>query len=495
MLHRQRPDNFIEVWMKKTKRTITLVLVVFFAINALAPKTAFSITLKQEEDMGREFMRVVLKHYELIHDPMLVTYLNQVGQKILAATPPDAFNYKFYLIKQNAYNAFASPAGNIFLNSGLFEALDNEEELAGILAHEIAHAQCRHISQRIERSSKTNLLTLAGIAAGIFLGIGGAATAASAVTVGSMATNQTIALAYSREDEMQADQIGLSYLTAAGYGGAGLLTALKKMRSKQWFGSKQIPTYLMTHPASEARIAYIDTWIQTHPQKTNPLSEKIKNDDYAFSRARARIAAIYGDMDIALINFKAAINKDPDDPIACYGYGLILDRKGDRKEAIGQMKKALAKHTFDPYILTDLGRIFFLDGQNENAENTLKGALAIASDNPRTFFYLGRTKMGLNDLAGAQRAFESALKLDPDYADTYYFAGQALSQQNKPGPAHYNLGIFYEKTAQFKNAIFHLQKALEMSVSPLKKEEIKSRLKKVRDAQHHAKREARNKKQ
>ncbi|MBW2591389.1 MAG: M48 family metalloprotease [Deltaproteobacteria bacterium] len=480
--------------MKKIKKIITLVLIAFFFSNCLFPKTALTITIKQEEDMAREFMRVVLKHYELIKDPMLVTYLNQVGQKIVTAAPPDSFKYKFHLIKQNTYNAFASPAGNIFLNSGLFEALDNEDELAGILAHEIAHAQCRHISQRIERSSKMNLLTLAGIAAGIFLGMGGAATAASAVTVGSMATNQTIALAYSREDEMQADQIGLNYLTAAGYGGQGLLTALKKIRSKQWFGSKQIPTYLMTHPASEARIAYIDTWIQAHRQNTKQQSEKIKTDNYNFPRARTRVAAMYGDMDIALINFKAASNKNPDDPMARYGYGLILDRTGARKEAVSQLKKALEKHTFDPYILTDLGRVYFMDGQNENALNALKGAAAIASDNPETFFYLGRANTELGELTGAQTAFESALNLDPDYADAYYFAGKAFSKQGKHGAAHYHLAIFYQKTAQFKNAVFHLEKALRMTVIPSKKEEIEERLKKVRRAQTHAKREARKKK-
>ncbi|OQY07156.1 MAG: hypothetical protein B6I22_03620 [Desulfobacteraceae bacterium 4572_123] len=479
--------------MKKMKKIITFVLIVFFFINCLFPKTALAITIKQEEDMAREFMRVVLKHYELINDPMLVTYLNQVGQKIVAAAPPDSFKYKFHLIKQNTYNAFASPAGNIFLNSGLFEALDNEEELAGILAHEIAHARCRHISQRIERSPKMNLLTLAGIAAGVFLGMGGAATAASAVTVGSMAANQSIALAYSREDEMQADQIGLSYLTAAGYGGEGLLTALKKIRGKQWFGSEQIPTYLMTHPASEARIAYIDTWIQTHRQNQKQQSGKTKKDNYNFSRARTRLTAMYGDMDIALINFKAAINKQPDDPMACYGYGLILDRTGNRKEAVSQLKKALAKYTFDPYILTDLGRVYFMDGQNENAKNALKGAAAIASDNPRTFFYLGRVNTELGELTEAQTAFESALKLDPDYADAYYFAGKAFSKQGKPGAAHYNLGIFYQKTAQFKNAVFHLKKALQLIVIPSKKEEIKDRLKKVRRAQAHAKREERKK--
>jgi len=91
------------------------------------------------------------------------------------------------------------------------------------------------------------------------------------------------------------------------------------------------------------------------------------------------------------------------------------------------------------------------------------------------YFMIGNTE---ETLATIDDTIAFSLKLDPDYADTYYFAGQALSIQNKPGPAHYNLGIFYEKTAQFKNAIFHLQKALEMTVSPLKKEEIEDHLKK-----------------
>ena len=99
--------------------------------------------------MGREFMRVVLEHFELIEDPFIVNYVNKIGNKIILALPPQPFNYRFYIIKEDTYNAFASPAGNIFINSGLFEAMENEEELAGILAHEIAHVVCRHISQRI----------------------------------------------------------------------------------------------------------------------------------------------------------------------------------------------------------------------------------------------------------------------------------------------------------------------------------------------------------
>ena len=85
--------------------------------------------------------------------------------------------------------------------------------------------------------------------AGIFLGAAGAGSAASAVGVSSMAATQAASLSYSRQDEMQADELGVEYLTRAGYSGKGLLTILRKIREKQWYGTEQVPTYLMTHPA------------------------------------------------------------------------------------------------------------------------------------------------------------------------------------------------------------------------------------------------------
>jgi predicted Zn-dependent protease len=193
-----------------------------------------------------------------------------VGQRILAVVPPQPFEYQFHVLREDVYNAFATPAGHIFFNSGLFAALDSEEELAGIIGHEIAHVVCRHISDRIESSKKIGMATLAGMVAGVLLGAGGAAAAASAVTVGSVAAGQTAALAYSRDNEMQADQLGLGYLTQAGYSGEGLLTSLKKIRSKQWYGSEQIPTYMTTHPASEARMSYIDNWLHQNRSKKRP---------------------------------------------------------------------------------------------------------------------------------------------------------------------------------------------------------------------------------
>ena len=194
---------------------------------------ARAISIKEEEELAREFLKVVAQHFELIDDPFIVSYVRAVGKKISRHTHDLPFTFHFYVIKEDVYNAFAIPAGHIFINSGLLAAMESEDELAGILSHEMAHAACRHISQQIDRSKKIDLASMAGMVAGIFLGAAtGDATALQALTIGSAAAGQAATLAYSRTDETQADQVGLIYLQNAGYSGRGLVSALKRIRLK-----------------------------------------------------------------------------------------------------------------------------------------------------------------------------------------------------------------------------------------------------------------------
>jgi len=212
-------------------KQISLFSVFIFFFIILLQGLAEGISAKKEQELSEEFLKAVFKRFEIIDDPLIVKYINNIGNRIVATLPPQPFKYHFYVIKEDAYNAFAGPAGHIFIFSGLIEAMDNEEELAGIIGHEISHVVCRHISKRIERSKKISALSLAGIAAGILLGIAGAGEAAQAVMVGSQAAGHSAALAYSREDEMQADEIGLKYLKKAGYNGKELITILQKIKS------------------------------------------------------------------------------------------------------------------------------------------------------------------------------------------------------------------------------------------------------------------------
>ncbi len=462
--------------MKFYKKILIIFLALILFVNVCFPGAALCISVKKEEEMGREFMKVVLEHFELIKDPFVVNYVNNIGDKIISALPPQPFNYNFYIIKEDSYNAFASPAGNIFINSGLFEAMENEEELAGILSHEIAHVLCRHISQRIKRQSKIGLITLAGMAAGIFLGLEGTGAVSSALTLGSVAAGQSIALAYSREDEMQADQLGLKYLNKAGYSGSGLLTMLKKIRSKQWFGSDQIPTYLTTHPASEDRIVYIGSWLETIEKSSGQV---FNVDPYDFQITHTRFVSMHGEESIVLKKSETRIAKYPSDPMALYGYGLVLAKTGNFKEAEINLKKALEKRAFDSHILRDLGRIYFLDGRYEEALKTLKASLSIAQDDIESLFLLGRTQAGLGKYENAENTFKKIIEKAPDYNRALYFLGDTYGRHEKLGNAHYYLGLYYKNERNFKNAEFHLKKALNTN-DPDRKLKIKKILKEIR---------------
>ncbi len=460
--------------MQVIRKAFLLCFVLIFIVSILVPKGALCITIREEEEMSRAVMKVIIKHYELINDPLIVNYINQMGQKIVSALPPQPFDYHFYVIKNDAYNAFAIPAGHVFVNSGLLEAMENEEELAGILSHEIAHVVCRHISQKIERAQKIGIATLAGVAAGILLGVGGSMAAANAIAIGSTAAGQSLELSYSREDEFQADQIGLVCLTKAGYNGEGLLSMLKKLWSRRWFGPAQMPTYLSTHPATEERMANIDTWLQQNKKTEAQI------DAYNFSRAHGRLVAVYGDKSFALMKLKAEVENHPEDPLAQYGYGLILARTGDRKDAIGHLKTALEKNAFDPYMLKDLGQIYFLDGQYQEALNVLEGAVSVSSNDPEVFFYLGRTQMELGRLHEAAVTFEDLIAKKYNYPRAFYSLGETYGKLGRLDEAHYWLGIYYKKKNDFKNASFHLKRALEKMSDPDKREKIEKMLKEIR---------------
>lgn len=445
----------------KNQVSTALTLAAFFC-SLVFSNSASAITIKEEQELSKEFMNMVTLRFQVIDDPVIVDYVNKIGHRILTKLPSQPFDYQFYVIKEDTFNAFASPGGHIFINSGLFEALESEEELAGIIGHEISHVVCRHISQRIERSKKINMATMAGMIAGLFLGVGGAAAAGNAVLVGSMATGQSLALSYSREDERQADEIGLKYLSQAGYDGMGLLTSLEKIRSKQWFGSDQIPHYLLTHPASEERMSYISGWLERHRKNEKNASSKQKNpvDPREFNRVHTRMVAEYTEPQVAQARFNSMLAKDPDDALAHYGYGMLLSRMGNQTQATEHLKKALELSALDPYFLMELGRNYFSEGRYENAVSALTSATDMVDD-PMGKFYLGRAKKEMGKLDEAVEILEEVVKSNPKFIDANYHLGEAYGKLGKLGEAHYYLGIFYFNKRDLKNTRFHLGRAVK----------------------------------
>jgi predicted Zn-dependent protease len=445
----------------------------------LGTRLSSGLTVSEEEKLSRSILGYIYSHYEMIDDPVIVDYVNQVGNRIVSVIEEPLFNYRFHVVNVDTYNAFAIPAGYIFINSGLMAAMDNEEQLAGILAHEIAHVNARHISQKIERSKKIGWATMAGIAAGVLIGAAGGAEAGQALTQGSQAAGAAAELSYSRDNEIQADQLGLIYLNDAGYNGEGLLKILKKMRSKQWFGTEQIPTYMRTHPAIDERIAYLDSQLASTPKSTK-TQHQVNPDD--FIRAHTYLITQYGDENLVLKFLETEVKQHPEDPMAHYRYGLILARVGRRAEAIEHLRTALQKRAFDPYMLRDVGRVYYLDGQLEQSLKMLQTARKRMPDDPDCGVFLGQTYMAMGSYDEASAVLREVIEKNPGYTKVYYILGQSLGKQGNLADAHYYLGIYHYRKRDFKTAVVQYRQALKYTQDEERRATIEERLEKLEKA-------------
>ncbi len=458
-------------------KMIIRVTVTALLVSLILPAPLGALTYSKEEEFGREFARYVETHMEVIDDQFIAGYVESVGQRVLSYFPSQQLKFRFRVIKSEVYNAFAGPGGHIFIHSGLIAAMESEDELAGILGHEIAHVTSRHISQKLARQKKISYVTLAGIVAGLLLGAAGSQTGAQALAYGTLAASQSAELAYSRENELEADEKGLHSIAAAGYNGYGLVKILKKMRNREWFGTKQVPTYLKTHPATEDRILYIDGWMADNKSALRPTQA---SNPRGFIVAHTRVLALYTDRQLALKTLKRGVDEYPEQAISHYGYGLVLARSGKYDQAIEHFETALRIRPFDPYLLGELGRAQYFEGLYRPALNNLEAAVKIFPEFADGFFYLGRTYQQLGMYPEAVRYLEELFDLAPRYPRLSYFLGNAHGKLGQLGQAHYYLALYYLKKGEQETARFHLQRAQKAETDPVNKDRIEDLLSKLK---------------
>lgn len=466
--------------MRSKLRGWALTTLICLMVPWVRPAVSHAITASEEEKLSEKFMVEVKKQFHIVDDPTITQYINELGQKIVQQLPPQPFKYRFHVIEEPTYNAFAGPGAVIFINTGLLAAMTHEDELAGILCHEVIHVYSRHISDRIERSKKVGVATLAGLVAAIALGAAGSGAAANAAVIGSIAAGQTMELAYSREDEIQADQLGLQVLAKVGYSAQGLLEIMEKIRARQWFGSNQVPGYLRTHPAAEERVVYIANWIDSHADTNDRSVQKRDLDPYRFKKIRNLVLARHSDSATARAYFESELRSDPQDGLDHYGLGLVLERSGEYDDAIVQLRKALKKNAFDADLLADLGRVYFKNRRYADATTALQGALSIDPDQMEGRYYLGRTQLELGNNREAVMNLEKVARYNKDYMDTAYFLGSAYGRAGNMAEAHYLLGRYYMEKGETKTALVQLTLALEKTSDPDRRSEIEALLEELK---------------
>jgi predicted Zn-dependent protease len=459
-----------------------LLIYLVALLIVVGPQTRLAradLSIEEEKKIGRQFLKAALSHLRLIQDPEVVGYVNRVGQDIVKHLEVHIFPYHFYVVDSSSLNAFAAPGGYVFMNRGLIEIMEDEGELAAILAHEIAHVQSRHIAQRMARARTLNLAALGGMLAGIFLG----GEAGAAAIAGSQAGATSAMLNYSRQDEEEADRKGLRYLEAANYSGEDFVQIMRKMGQDSWKAGGHIPTYLTTHPGVSERVVYLSTTVGTRP-----TSAEIRNlDSEGFILMQVKLYGSYESPKEAEPKFRDWFEKPETRAMAYYGTGLMRRRQRLMDEAVESFKSAIALRPDLAPILVELGETYFEMGELDKANQVLNSALTLEPDQPVALYALGRCQLEQGQVAESSKQLARAARINDRLPSIHYYLGLAYGKMNQLADAHYHFGIHYKRKGSLRNAQFHFQEALRLTDNPKEKEAINRQLAEIKGALRAAK--------
>ncbi|MGC8493121.1 MAG: M48 family metalloprotease [Syntrophobacteraceae bacterium] len=416
---------------EKIKKAWVFVLVLIFTFTLLAPGGASSMSLSEENALGNKIIKLIRKSEPFIEDGEILTYVNEVGQRIVRQVGVTPYKFRFFVIDESIPNAFSVPGADVFIYRGIIEMMSSEDELAAILGHECGHITAQHFQRSIDESKITSIGMLAGLIAGIFLGAPGLA-------MGSMAAGQTAALKYSREHEMEADLRGFGYLCKAGYNPKAMPEVMKALMRRTWLQSANVPDYLQTHPGTEERVLYLNELVKKE-EASHKFVKKPPTGD--FKVIQAALIAGYSNEEKALERFRAGIKKG--DSTAVYGLGRLYLREEKWGKAVAELKKAASLMPYDPFVLSTLAEACRKAGKLKEAKTILESALTI---DPSSTIAHYRLALVLMDMGKKNEAIENLTQIEdfaPTFPDIDYQLGVALGQENRLGPAHFYLGCYY----------------------------------------------------
>lgn len=422
-------------------------------------------TIKEEAELGEKFSRMIRSRFTLIDDPVVTDYIRYIVERIHKEMPPQPFPIKPNVIDNNSMNAFATVAGYMFVFSGLIMEVDHEAELAAVTAHELAHVSERHVAQNIEKAQWASLGSILGVLAGVFVG-SQSSEGSEALVAGSLAGAQSALLKYSRENERQADQLGITFLVDAGYNPESMVSAFDKIRkASRLAGGGNIPSYLSTHPGVNQRLGYLEDRVKRMPAGYRQREYK----DRRLYRVQTILRARYTDPEIALRHFRSGW---PASDLKWLGRGIALSRMNRIEEADRAFDKALNEAGDDPLFLREAGRFYYSYGDLQQAAEYLQKAVFLSPRDGLALFYYARVLMEQGDNARAESLLQRVLKELPEDPEVHRSLAQVYARRDKMFPAHLQMAYSFLYAKNKSNLVFHLKKMQSLAESPAQEEEV-----------------------
>jgi len=259
---------------------LSLPLLQACTTNPATGESEFTPFMSPEEEIqigAQEHQKILAQFGGEYEDLRIQNYVSALGQELAAESELPDLKWTFTVLDSDIINAFALPGGYVYVTRGLVALADTEDQLAGVIGHEIGHVTARHAANRYSAAVGANLgVTGAAILADIFLGGG----AGQVVAQGAGTVAQTALASYSRSQELQSDELGIRYLSRVGYDAQGMADFLDKMGREADLLAKlrdEAPrgfSYLDTHPPTEERVQEATELARANPGSGEPGSRK-----------------------------------------------------------------------------------------------------------------------------------------------------------------------------------------------------------------------------
>ena len=462
------PNHSMDSALKKLAQLLIIILILqpfMFASQTLAQGRAddvlpdfgetYATSLGQEYYLGRVWLMSFRRQVPVFFDPITQEYVEDLLYQLAASSELKDRRFSLVVIDDANINAFAVPGGVVGVNTGLIDKAQTESQFASVLTHELAHLSQRHFARGIEAQKQVSTAAMAGLLAGILLAVGGSGDAGIAAIAGSQAGAMQTQLRYSRENEQEADRIGMKNLVNAGLSPLGPEQMFKIMQST--YRGSTPPEFLMTHPLTESRIN------DTRSRALNyPLRVYEENPDFSLVRVRVALSYIK-DNDEAVAQFRKRLaNGGPNAEASQYGLVLALTRQGSIDEA----KKLLAPlRKFSPanmiYGIAEAELLIAAKEYKQALELLNRGMELVPGNYPITMA-MANAYMAMNEYHKAAALLNKLSESRPRDPQVWYLLAESQGKAGNILGVHLARAEYFVLNGMLEKAQQQLRFALEM---------------------------------
>ncbi|BFM11013.1 M48 family metallopeptidase [Simiduia litorea] len=330
-------------------------------LPALGDATSGIVSPQQERELGESWARAFRAQVPTSHDPLMVDYLEKLVAKLAGYSELPDKRIELLLVKNPTMNAFAVPGGVMGIHTGLFTTANTENQLASVLAHELGHLSQRHFARGVEARQNASIPTTAAMLASLVLMATAGGDAGMAAMMATQAASLDSQLRFSRQNEQEADRVGMETMVAAGLDPYAVPEMFESMLRTTRY-SRRPPEFLLTHPVTESRIA-------DSMNRATRFPKKHYESSLSFHLMRARVFLMQAESPQAAVKrFSSEIDGDSLNKEASrYGLVLAYSKAGQPDRAHEALATLLALNPNKLEYQLALADIYTAEGRYEEA--------------------------------------------------------------------------------------------------------------------------------